>query len=232
MVNRSSLILLFAVFFTVFIVVPAFLGQPFPPYPSIHWADVFDLLTPLVLVPLYWLLYTNVGRLPRSSWLNIIFLIFAALWTAGQGMHLSANSINNFLGKGSTDVHELVHFYDEVLSHYLWHAGIVGLSILLVLEPETTMTKVVPIRWALIAPSSLLYGLSYFLAINEGGTVIFGLPAAIIIPLGLLLLRRNLIQTHNLIAFFVVGYLIATALFIGWFVYWGGFPEFSEVGII
>lgn len=232
MVTRSPLILVFAVFFTIFIVVPAFLGQPFPPYPSIHWADVFDLLTPLVLFPMYWLLFTDSGSLQRTSRLNIIFLIFAALWIAGQGMHLSANSINNFLGKGSTDVHELVHFYDEVLSHYLWHAGIVGLSLLLVLSPTSNMSKAGPIRWSLVAPASLLYGLTYFTAINEGGTVPLGLPAAIIIPLGLLLLKRPQIRTHNLIAFFFVGYVIATILFVGWFLYWGGFPEFSEVGII
>jgi hypothetical protein len=232
MVTRPSLILLFAISFTVFIVVPAFLGQPFPPYPSIHWADVFDLLTPLVLIPLYWLLFTDSGSLQRTSRLNIIFLILAALWAAGQGMHLSANSINNYLGHGSSGIHDIVHFYDEVLSHYLWHAGIVGLSILLVVAPAAVTTEAVPIRWGIVAPASLLFGLTFFMAINEGGTVPLGLPAAIIIMLGFLLLRRHQIRTHNLTAFFLLGYLIATILFIGWFIYWGGFPEFSEVGII
>jgi hypothetical protein len=232
MVTRSSLILVFAIAFTVFIVLPAFLGQAFPPYPSIHWADVFDLLTPLVLIPLYWLLFTDSGGIHHTSRRNIIFLILAALWTAGQGMHLSANSINNYLGHGTGGLHDIVHFYDEVLSHYLWHVGIVGLSILLMLEPAAIATEVRSIQWGLIAPASLLYGLTYFMAINEGGTVPFGLPAAIIITLGLVVLRRRQIRTHNLITFFFVGYLIATILFIGWFIYWGGFPEFSEVGII
>jgi hypothetical protein len=232
MVTRSSLILVFAIAFTVFVVVPAFLGQPFQPYPSIHWADVFDLLTPLVLIPLYWLLFTDSGSLHHSSRRNITFLILAALWAAGQGMHLSANSINNYLGYGSSGVHDIVHFYDEVLSHYLWHAGIVGLSILLLVTTAAITTETRPIRWGLVAPASLLYGLTFFMAINEGGTVPLGLPAALIITLGILLLRRPQIRTHNLTAFFLVGYLIASILFIGWFIYWGGFPEFTEVGII
>ena len=69
--------------------------------------------------------------------MDIAFLVLASLWTMGQGMHLSANSINNLLGPGDTPVHELVHFYDEVLSHYLWHIGLVGLSILLLIPPRS-----------------------------------------------------------------------------------------------
>jgi len=232
MVSKPSLILLFAISFAFFILAPAFLGIPFPGYDLMHWADVLDILTPLVLIPIYWLLLTDSGRIPRSLPVVVAFLALGALWTEGQGMHLSANSISNLLGGGSTDVHDLVHFYDEVLSHYIWHIGIVGLSILLVAVRTNSQSAAAPVRWSLIVPSAILYGFTYFAAINEGGTVPFGLPAAILIPLALLLTRRADLRSKNLVAFFFLGYILAVLLFAGWFAYWGGFPEFSETGII
>jgi len=232
MVTRSSLILTFALGFTAFILLPPFLSQPFPAYSLIHWADVFDLLTPLVLVPLYWLLFTDSGGLTRGLRLTVVFLILAALWTLGQGMHLGANSISNLLGAGAGDIYGIVHFYDEVLSHYLWHAGIAGLSILLVFaaSPDPSATR--PVRWGLVATSAILYGLTYFLAVNEGGTVPLGLPAAALIPLAILAFHRRELRRHNMIAFFFIGYILAVVLFVAWYAYWGGFPEFSEVGLL
>jgi hypothetical protein len=129
--TRQPIIFVFALAFALFILAPAFLGKPFPSYDLMHWADVLDILTPLVVMPLYWLLFTGAGQLHRGLRPTLAFVVLAALWTLGQGMHLSANSINNLLGVGSTDLHNFVHFYDEVLSHYLWHIGIVGLSVLL-----------------------------------------------------------------------------------------------------
>ena len=232
MVTRSSLILLFALSFTFFIVAPPFLGQPFAPYPLMHWADVLDVLTPLVLIPLYWLLFTDSGRTLRGLRLIVAFLVLAALWTEGQGMHLSANSIGNLLGRVATGVHDLVHFYDEVLSHYLWHTAIAGLSILLALAPVDVLSKSLPMQWALVVPSAILYGFTYFAAINEGGTVPIGLPAAILIPLALLIAKRHQLRSHNLIAFFFLGYAIAVVLFAAWFAYWGDFRQFSEAGLL
>lgn len=34
-----------------------------------------------------------------------------------------------------------------------------------------------------------------------------------------------------LLAFFFVSYLLATMLFASWAIYWGGFPQFSQVGL-
>jgi hypothetical protein len=211
---------------------PAFLGIPFPGYPLMHWADLLDLLTPLVLIPLYWLLFTDSGRKARGRGLVIAFLVLAAVWTEGQGMHLSANSISNLLGSGPTDVHGLVHFYDEVLAHYVWHIGIVGLSVLLLVGRGEGGEATVPLRWGMVIPASVLYGFTYFAAIDEGTTVPFGLPAAIIICVVLSITGKRQVRTDELTAFLFIGYLIALLLFAGWFVYWGGFPEFSETGFI
>jgi hypothetical protein len=230
--SRPSLILAFAFAFAFFILVPAFLGQPFPAYDLMHWADVLDLFTPLVLIPLYWLLFTDAGRIPPSRALALAFAFLGALWAEGQGMHLAANSIGNLLGAGSTGVHNLVHFYDEVLSHYLWHIAIVGLSVLLLAAPRGAQAGPPPVRWAIIVPSAILYGFTYFAAVVEGGTVPFGLPAAVLVLLGLLLTRRASLRSDNLTAFFFTAYLLALVLLGAWFARWGGFPQFTETGIL
>lgn len=146
-------------------------------------------------------------------------------------MHLSANSISNLFGPGSSATHNLVHFYDEVLSHYLWHFATIGFSVLLLSQINSSPTGA-PVHWTLIVPSAILYGFTFFLAINEGGTVPLGLPAAVLIVLWIVFSRGRVAGKHNLAGFFLVGYAVAIALFLGWYLYWGGFPEFSEVGII
>jgi hypothetical protein len=232
MITKQSLILLFAFAFALLILGPPLLGQPFPGYPLMDWADVLDIATPLVLMPLYWLLFTDAGRVYRALPLALAFAVLAALWTEGQGMHLSANSIGNLFGGGTTEVHTLIHFYDEVLSHYLWHLGIISLSILLLAVPYGDLAFVSAPKWGIIIPSAVLYGFTYFAAIDEGRTVALGLPAAVLIVVWLLVRKRNDIRTQNLVAFFFLAYVIALLLFAVWFARWGGFPEFSEVGLL
>jgi len=133
MKQLPALTLIFSMVFLVFFFAPPLLGKPFNPYPLMKIADVFDIFTPLALLPLYWLLF----RSGRKELLNLpstfAFLVVAAFWASGQGMHLSANSLNHFLRwMESTDTYRLTYFYDEVLSHYLWHFGVVGLSAIII----------------------------------------------------------------------------------------------------
>ena len=55
MKRLSFLVLVFAILFAVFFIAPPLLSQQFSPYPLMKMGDVFDILTPLVLLPLYWL---------------------------------------------------------------------------------------------------------------------------------------------------------------------------------
>ena len=66
MKRLSFLILVFAILFAVFFIGPSLLSQRFSPYPLMKIGDVFEILTPLVLIPLYWLLYrqSEEKRLP------------------------------------------------------------------------------------------------------------------------------------------------------------------------
>jgi hypothetical protein len=230
MVTKPALIFVFGLSFAFLILVPPLLSQPFPAYPSVHWADVLDLFTPLVLIPLYWLLFTDSGRISRERRDVVWFLILAALWVEGQGMHLAANSIGNLLGAGTTAVHTLVHYYDEVLSHVLWHAGILALSVLLLVFALRAPPSSARPGWGWIVPAGLLYGITCFLAFVEGGTVALGLPAVVLLITGVIVLLRDRIRTDNLVAFFFIGYAVTLILLAAWGIAWKGFPELTAVG--
>ena len=124
--NRKSLLtLIFAVLFAVFFLSLILFRIPFPPYPLINYQDVFDLLTPLVLIPLYWVMfrYTDSGDSDRAG--EIVFMVLASIWVLGHGMHLAANAIDN-LAEGlamkqvlditRTDIYALTYFLGEHLT--------------------------------------------------------------------------------------------------------------------
>lgn len=224
----SRLILIFAVAFAVLLIAPAFLSQPFGLYPLMKTGDVFDILTPLVLLPLYWLLF----RLdePPTTRETLLFLILAAFWAEGQGMHLSANSIGHLLQDAKeTDAYSLTYFYDEVLSHYLWHIGVVGLTALLIWRQTRHSFPPASVWTAGIA--GLIYGIVYFIIFIEAGTVPLGLPFAVIAS-AVGLRWRGQLRRQPVTAFFTTAHLIALILFLIWFIRWGGFPQFSELGLI
>jgi hypothetical protein len=121
-----------AVAFAVLVNGPALLPAPFGPYPLLHWGDVLDLFSPLVLLPLCWMIFRGEPDGTTGAWSTLAFVVLAGLWAEAQGMHLAANSIGHFLA----DVPEaaasrLGYMYDEVLSHYMWHLAIIGFSVLL-----------------------------------------------------------------------------------------------------
>ena len=117
----SRLLVGFSVAFAALIILPAFLGQPFFLYPLMKRGDALDLLTPIVLIPLYYLLYLRSDARPLSVRETVLFLALAALWVEGQGMHLAANSIGHHFGDLQSDAAKLSHAYDEHISHYMWH---------------------------------------------------------------------------------------------------------------
>jgi hypothetical protein len=97
MKNMPAFALIFALAFMIFFIAPAFLSFAFPAYPLMRTGDAFDLLTPLVLLPLYWGLLQRVSNFQPHRRQILGFVFLAALWELGQGMHLSANSIGHQL---------------------------------------------------------------------------------------------------------------------------------------
>jgi hypothetical protein len=224
--NLSRWIFVFALAVTFFILAPPFLNAPFPPYPLMAWADALDILTPLAVLPLYWLLFQFADQRKPALGAGVVFMLLAAMWAEGQGMHLSANSIGHLVPPlPGDDLFDLTYFYDEDLSHFLWHLGIIGLSAILVYRQWSGQAASAATNWRWVLPAGLLYGFTFAAAVLEGGTVVVGVPFALLF-VGFTLIRgRNRLRDQPLISFFFASYLLACILFIIWGSMCGGFPE-------
>lgn len=222
MKRLSSLALVFSIAFLVFFFMPAFLNKQFSAYPLMKTGDVFDLFTPLVLIPLYWLLFRVGAEKSPSTRETVFFLVFAAFWVMGQGMHLSANSIGHLVDKmKGTDVYSLTNFYDEVLSHYLWHFGVVALSGLIIYRQwRNPLTESQRIPWIMYL-AGVIYGFSFAVIVLEGVTWLMGIPFAVLAALFGLVWGWRKLGSQPLLAFFLIVYVVAILLFAGWVSYWG-----------
>ena len=240
MKRLALLTLVFAVLSVVFFLLLIFFRFSFPVYPLISYQDALDLLTPLVLIPIYWLLFKAASGEAPSGRVEIAFMVLASLWVLGQGMHLAANSVDNLIeglarrqvvDVRPTDVYQLAYWFDEHLSHYAWHLGVVGLAALLIYR-EARRPSGEATTWWVIIVSGVLYGFLLFTIFLEGQTVILGLPSLLVmVVFGLISARRKLAQ-RPVLAFFFVACLLGLLLLGGWGVYWRGFPQFSDVGLI
>ncbi len=240
MKRLSLLTLVFAVLSVVFFLLLIFLRTPFMLYPLMSNQDTLDVLTPLVLIPIYWLLFKAAASNGSDRAEEIAFTLLATIWVLGHGMHLAANSVNNLaeaLAKKQvvditgTDIYQLTYFYDEHLSHYLWHIGVLGLAVLLIYREWRRPAGIATNWWAAIL-AGILYGFTYFSIFLEGQTVVLGLPFAVgVVAFALISERKHLAQ-RPMLAFFFVACLLASLFFIGWGLYWRGFPQFSDVGLI
>jgi hypothetical protein len=230
--NRSSLlILIFAVLFAVFFIGPPLLSGECRLYTLMTTGDAIDVLTPLVLLPLYWLLFRRKNMEIKTAGF-IAFAVLAALWAMGHGMHLSANSIKHLMGGlEGTDLYDLAYFYDEVLSHYLWHTGIAGLSALIIYEQWRWRPEEEGKLWVIIL-ASVIYGFSFFAIVIEGGTAWLGIPFAVLAVIFGVIWGRKRPVRQPVLAFFLAGYVVAILLFAGWGIYYQDLPQFSEVGIL
>jgi hypothetical protein len=66
----------------------------------------------------------------------------------------------------------------------------------------------------------------------EGQTLALGLPFAFLVVLFTLVWGRKNLPRQPVLAFFFVACLLAALFFTAWGLYWGGFPQFSEVGLV
>ncbi len=240
MKRLSLLTLIFAILSLVFTILLVFLRFKFPPYPLVSDQDAFDILTPLVLIPAYWLLFRHAASDRSALAEEIAFCVLAAFWVEGHGMHLSANSIHNLIDALArnqvidlqpTDIYRLTYFFDERLGHYVWHVGILGLGALLIYREWRRPAGLATTWWAAIL-AGIIYGFTYFSTFLEGQTVVLGLPFAVVVVAFALSWERKRLAQRPVLAFFFVACLLAFLLFTGWGLYWGGFPQFSDVGLI
>jgi hypothetical protein len=240
MKRLSLLTLAFAVLTLVFFNLLVFFRIPFPPYPLMNWQDALDVLTPFVLLPVYWLLFRFAARERPGLGVEIVFVLLGVLWVQGQGLHLGANAIDNLIeglaengvmDLQPTDVYRLTYFFDEELSHYLWYGGVVGLAALLIAREWRCPAGETPLWWAIVL-GGLICGFSFFATFLEGQAVPLGLPFTVLVVVAGLAGGRGRLATRPMLAFFFAACLLAALLFAGWGLYWRGFPEFTEVGLL
>jgi hypothetical protein len=227
------LILAFSLAFIVFMILPTFLSAQLQIFPLMKIEDAFTLLTPLVLIPLYWLLLKQAAMERVAATTMVLFLVLSGLWADGHGIHMAANSISHLLDEANGgDTGRLTYFYDEVLGHYLWHIGFMGLTVLLVAVewPNPTLASANSV-WPL-GIAGFIYGLTFFLIVDEGQTTLVGVPFAVLFSVVGFAWGHRKLRSHPLLLFFLVSYLVACLLFAAWGIYWGGLPEFSKVGFI
>jgi hypothetical protein len=227
------LIFVFSLAFAFFIIAPGLLNKPFTPLPEMKIADVLDLFTPLILIPLYYLLFYFGSSQNPGLKSTLLFLVFAVLWVEGQAMHLGANSIGHWLvNLMNEDVYEVTHFYDEILSHILWHLGVVALSAQLIYRNWKYPFQESASQLIIEIIAGIVYGFTIFVMGIEGGTVVLLYPYSVLAVIFALIWGWRKFQKVPVLTFFLVGYGLAAILFTGWGLYWGYFPEFSELGWI
>lgn len=219
---------IFTTAFIVLIILPSLMSAQFGPYPLMKVEDVFLLLTPLVMIPLYWEMLSHASQEKVGAGAMVLFLALAAVWVDGHGIKLAANSIGHLLGSlENTDAFRLTYFYDEILGHYWWHAGILSLSALVVAR-EWRSHRLGAHSLGLPVGLGILHGLSLFLIIVEGQTVPLGLPFALLFVLAALVWGRRHLGEKPWLAFFTTAYAAALVLFAAWWLYWGEFIEIFD----
>ncbi len=78
----------------------------------------------------------------------------------------------------------------------------------------------------------LYHGFTFFLVVIESGTLPLGMTFAFLAALFGLIWGRKIMSQKPVATFFFISYLVAALFFIGWGIYWHGFPQFSQVGLL
>ena len=234
MTSLSRPIILFALAFCALMLGPSYVPQTLSRYPLLRHGDVLDLITPLILVPLYWVLLRKGRSVEPGRGEMILFLMLIGLWVEGQGLHLGANAIGHLVEENpASDVFRLSYFLDEHLSHVLWHTAMVCLSLLLVVVGWRRIAIVARPRMQTEGLAGVVYGFTHFAVTVEGQTTIIGVTGAVVILLLILVPGRNRVRVEPLLGFFGSAYFTALVLYGVWAAMHGWtLPEFSEVGLI
>ena len=134
-VRLPAALLAYSIALAAFLIVPPYLKASVGPPQAFTLQEAADLLTPLVVIPLAWLVFDLAGGLGRRG--LFAFLVLGALWVEGQGIHLAANAIGDAFSHAAAEAFyqtvpgELNLWLDETLSHWMWHGAWVGLSVLI-----------------------------------------------------------------------------------------------------
>lgn len=221
----------FAVASLVFLLVPPFFRDDVGTVHGFTGQEAVDLFTPLVTMPLLVLAFELTGRLGTRA--RFLLVILVSVWVAGQAIHLATNAIGDLFQAGSareafyaTDAGQLDHFFDETLSHWLWHGAWAGLlAVLLWTGISGPAVGSRPRRGAvaLTGVAGLVHGFTWFVVTDEGGTWALGIPAAAVF-LVVAWLARHREPDRVVTTFLIVGSLASVVLYAIWIALYGWPP--------
>jgi len=234
-------LLFYGLIFAFFHIMPTFL-QGFLKKP-LTWGDTLDFLTPFVVIPFVYFLYSRIKKvlhslphLPKAQMtLAGGMLAFAfLLYVDGHGLHLSSNSIARLLqNMKDTELYRATYLFDEIISHFMWHGGIFLISIsLIIITYKLPLKSLTKSNIALLSIGAAFYGFNFSVDGVEGQTVIFTFPAAgfgFILALYLYLRRKKEGSQNPFLLFYFIAYLLSFLLFAYWGISHSGFPQFSEL---
>lgn len=214
-------LLAYAVALTIFLLVPPTLKATVGPPRGFTLQEAAHLFTPVVVIPLAWLVLDRAGGLRGRT--LVAFLIIGAVWVEGQGLHLGTNAIGDVFPSGpardafyATDAGDLDHWLDEVLSHWMWHLAWAALSVLMLwtaTRPSVAQPR--PVRGAMTVLAGLLHGITFFFVTAEGATTALGIPLSIVLlGWGGRQLRRG--SAHPIVWFLVVASATTVLADLGW----------------
>ncbi len=234
MSRNWPLLTAFSIAYAFFLTAPAIFHQEFPLRTDMEWGDVLDIPTPFVVFAFVWLLVRRtVGTV--DAMVAFPLLLIALVWTQGQGMHLSSNSISHQVADGANGtLPGLVNFYDEQLSHYIWYLGVAtlpGFFLIVMWRDKGLIGRESPLA---VLPAALLWGLILGIDSIEAAVVPMALPAFVLTAVLAACFYRSASRLRGveLFAFTGASVLTATGVLLVWGVYYRGWPEPSDLGFI
>lgn len=204
----------------VFALVLAVFGLRHLPGISDEAADWINLTTPFAVVAAAAAVLAPLGvrGLPLA-----VAVAGGILYVDGHGMHLAANAIR---AEGlSGEAEDVAYFWDEQLSHWELHAGLVLTVIAFCLAEAAAPTPVSARPWTAVAAAAVL-GATLFASTVEGGTWWLLPPVAVLLGIWALARPRPLLRAC------AAAFALAAVVLAGWVAWHGGVPEFSELGWI
>jgi hypothetical protein len=213
---------------------------------SLTVGDVIDFATPWAVISVVCFTYYRICRTGSEKPYPFKFqkaasLIFLGagfiLYVNGHGLHLSANSLGRLFDKTQhTEFYNAAYLLDEVISHYMWDAGVFMISMGLIASSFHRSHKFLSSQnIILVFIGAFLFGFSFAVNGIEGQTIAFVLPAALcgaLISIGLRWKESRHDGKDPVTLFFLVAYLTSLVLFAYWGIMYSGFPQFSELGWI
>lgn len=119
-----------------------------------------------------------------------------------------------------------------MLSHYIWHLGVVALSAQLIYRSWKFSFSDRASHLIVVTIAGILYGITILIMGIDGGTVVLLFPISVLGAITSVILGWGKFKRVPLLTFFLIGYALAAKIFTGWGIYWGSFPQFSHLGWI